>query len=124
MITIKEHNTTPKSYCLKDVPMGELFRFRNQRGVYIKLHWNGDDFLALYKYRENGIESMLEDVQIFTEDLYEWEPNRSDRLDEDYYHENPDDFRPYYDFEDRSIKFSHECEEVELLNGELTVSLA
>ena len=121
MITIKENNPTPKVIILRDVITGELFRFKGTKGVCLKLHWSGDDYLAVYKYADNGMESMLEDVEVFNECLYAW---KDEELDEEYYQDDPEKFRAYYDFSSKSIQFSAYNEEVELLNGELTVSLA
>ena len=125
MITIKENNPTPKVIILRDVITGELFRFKGTKGVCLKLQWSGDDYLAVYKYAENGIKSMFEDVEAITECLYFWDSEELDRkLDKEYYQDNPEEFRAYYDFSSKSIQFSAYNEEVELLNGELTVSLA
>jgi hypothetical protein len=123
MITIKQNNPTPKSMMLSNVPVGELFRFKGRSGVYLKLHWDGEDYLRLYSYAHDGINSMLEDTQTFTANLYVWNAEDEDELDIEYYEDKADELRPYYDFDSKCIMFSAFNEEVELLNGELTVSL-
>ena len=124
MITIKQHNPTPKSVMLANVSTGELFRFKGRSDVCLKLQWDGEAYLKLYKYAHNGIKSMLEDVQVFTENLYAWNGEDEDELDKEFYEENAEDLKPYYDFDAKCIQFSAYNEEVELLDGELAVSLA
>lgn len=114
----------PKTTTLGLLAKGQLFRFPNRSGVYMNLQYGGDDFLPLYKYAHSK-EALVEDMLVFSENLYVWTEDEDD-VDYKYYidEDNTDELRVYIDIEDGQIHFSHKDETVEKLNGELLVSFA
>ena len=115
---------TPKTATLGSLPKGQLFRFANRCGVYMSLGYGGDDFLPLYKYT-HGKEALVEDMLVFSENLYVWTEDEDD-IDGKYYidEDNTDELRAFVDMQDGQIHFSHKDETVEKFNGELLVSFA
>jgi hypothetical protein len=115
---------TPKTATLSSLAKGQLFRFVNRCGVYMSLGYSGDDFLPLYKYAHSK-EILVEDILVFSENLYIWTEDEDD-IDYKYYidEDNTDELRAYIDMQDGEIHFSHRDEPIEKMNGELLVSFA
>ena len=120
---IKHLSPTPYFTKLEDLSSGTVFRFQNASTPYMMLPAiTGDEIKAMYKQRHGGKEEILEDIEIYDENLYIWEED-GETLDEDEYLNACEDEEliAYICLDNGKILLSHRHEIVIPLIAELTV---
>lgn len=122
--TIPEIYKVPLNDCSTDM----AFRFPDATGcAYMRLPFDGLDIYAMYKYQtgsdEQAIESIVDDLAIYNEDLYVFDESENDQglVDTAWAEENLEKFWAFISLTAGTILLTHRDELVVPLNAELTV---
>lgn len=124
---MKIKHVTPEPYTtrLEELSKGTVFRFQKSSTPYMLLPIiTGDEIKAMYSYKYNNKEKILDDIEIYDENLYIWaEDGDGDSLDENEYLNGGEDEEliAYIRLYDGKILLSHRQEIVIPLTAELTI---
>jgi len=122
---IKHLNPEPYTTRLEELSKGTVFRFPKSSVPYMLLpNITGDEIKVMYKYRYGDPAGMLDDIEIYDENLYIWaEDGDGDSLDEEEYLTGGKDEEliAYICLDNSKILLSHRQEIVIPLNAELIV---
>ena len=120
---IKHLTPTPYTVKLETLSRGTVFRFEKSSVPCMILPYTGDEIKAIYKQRHGSIEEMIDDIEILNENLYVWNENNEEELDQnEYLHHGEDtELVAYIVLATGKVCLSHMRENVIPLEAELTV---
>lgn len=122
---IRHLTPAPHTAKLGDLSKGTVFRFQKNSTPYMLLpNITGDEIKAMYKHRCGNTQQMLDDIEIYDQNLYLWvEDGNGDTLDEDEYLNGCEDEEliAYIRLDDGRILLSHKREIVLPLIAELAI---
>lgn len=127
---MKLRRTAPEIYKvpLHDCATDMAFRFPDAVGnAYMRLPYDGSDIHAMYEFQlgsnEQAMESIVDDLAIYNEDLYVFDESENDQglVDTAWAEENLEKFWAFISLTTGIILLTHRDELVVPLNAELTV---